>query len=374
MVPLPMDRRAPPMIVRKCRHTTSIHDLAVEILQHIFAYACTDGGYTGYSLSLVSRYCHDVVRPLRFHNVALFNTRQIESFADYVERNYHTSNQYRIYHLFLSTWHDGEAITRAKASHTSQHQPSHLGPSQPPSSCRPSEWSRTRDDLDKRLSAVLPRLLRAVAPDLRTLSLVHAWELRAIALPCPFPRLREFTSCGPFPRLPGADGALVLPPPCFPAARRVHVICGTVSLVPWAHHTPALTHLRLSDVTEMSSTLPYELQVALSFGPGNKQRAAVPRVFSELQHVRLQICSPAESEGSTAIANHEIFVETLQKAQVQCGAKLELMRHRRYRDGYWVERLRRDWMIRVTGEPDCWSAGEQREEGGETECLRYAAS
>ncbi|KAI9064878.1 hypothetical protein FKP32DRAFT_550474 [Trametes sanguinea] len=347
------------MIAHKRRRTTSIHDLAVEILQQIFAYACTDGGYTGYSLSLVSRYCYDVVQPLRLHNVALFSILQIESFADYVERECHSSSQYRVYHLFLSTWHDGERIAQTKASVTSQHHLNHLSPSQHPSSRRPSEWSRTRDDLDKRLSAVLPRLLRAVALDLRTLSLVHAWELRAVALPCPFPRLREFTSCGPFPRLPGSDGALSLPPPCFPAARRVHVICPTVSLVPWAHHTPALTHLRLSDVTDLASTLPYELQIALCFGAGNKRRSVVRPVFAELQQVRLQLRSPDESECSTTAANHEMFVERLRKAQVQCGAKLELVHRRRSCDGYWNERLRQDWMNGVVGESGGWMAGEQ---------------
>ncbi|TBU63281.1 hypothetical protein BD310DRAFT_809396, partial [Dichomitus squalens] len=48
---------------------TSIHHLPLELLENIFSYACTDGGHTGRSLSLVSRYFLDVVRPIRYGSV-----------------------------------------------------------------------------------------------------------------------------------------------------------------------------------------------------------------------------------------------------------------------------------------------------------------
>jgi hypothetical protein len=42
----------------------------VEIHAHIFQLACTDGGYTGRALSLVSKYFHDVSKPTKYYSVS----------------------------------------------------------------------------------------------------------------------------------------------------------------------------------------------------------------------------------------------------------------------------------------------------------------
>jgi len=42
----------------------------VEIYAHIFQLACMDGGYTGRALSLVSKYFHDVSKPLKYYSVS----------------------------------------------------------------------------------------------------------------------------------------------------------------------------------------------------------------------------------------------------------------------------------------------------------------
>ncbi|KAI0658516.1 hypothetical protein C8Q70DRAFT_173775 [Cubamyces menziesii] len=252
--------------------TASIHDLAVEVLEQIFAYACTDGGQTGYSLSLVSKYCYVVVRPLLLHNVALLSLKQIESFNAYLEREQRLSPHSRVYHLFVSTIRDGEQIARTRQLHRAQQQGR--------SSCPPQSW----DNLDKRLSVALPQLLRAVAPSLLTLSLVHSWELTPILLPRYLPCLREFTACGPIPRLPGwNDGrcSLALPAPCLPEVRRLHVVSETVSLVPWAHHAPRVRHLYLSRLTEKSTTLPWELQVVLDLLAAAFARSACGLMLNE---------------------------------------------------------------------------------------------
>ncbi|KAI0329561.1 hypothetical protein GY45DRAFT_859135 [Cubamyces sp. BRFM 1775] len=237
----------------------SIHDLAVEVLEKIFAYACTDGGRTGYSLSLVSKYCYAVVRPLLLHNIALHSLRQIESLTAYLEREQRLSPHSRVYHLFVSTTRDGEQVARTRQTRRAHQQSRSARP--------PQSW----DDLDKRLSVALPHLLRAVAPSLLTLALVLSWELSPVTLPRCLPCLREFTVCGPMLRLPGwNDGrsSLALPAPCLPAVRRLHIVSETVSLVPWAHHAPRVRQLQLSRVTEMSTTLPWELQVVLDPSAG----------------------------------------------------------------------------------------------------------
>jgi hypothetical protein len=52
-----------------------------EILSLIFSYACTDDGYTGRSLSLVSRYISDVSKPYKLQSVAVRGMWQVLEFA-----------------------------------------------------------------------------------------------------------------------------------------------------------------------------------------------------------------------------------------------------------------------------------------------------
>ncbi|OJT05594.1 hypothetical protein TRAPUB_3607 [Trametes pubescens] len=56
--------------------------LPPEILQRIFEFACTDGGHTGHSLSLVSKAIRETARTTRFHSVALAaSPRRLQTFV-----------------------------------------------------------------------------------------------------------------------------------------------------------------------------------------------------------------------------------------------------------------------------------------------------
>jgi hypothetical protein len=59
--------------------------LPPEIWQHIARFACTDGGYTGCVLSLVSREMRAITNPSRYHTLAFFNSRDIALFAAHLE-------------------------------------------------------------------------------------------------------------------------------------------------------------------------------------------------------------------------------------------------------------------------------------------------
>ena len=127
-----------------------------------------------------------------------------------------------------------------------------------------SVWMPIQETLNKELSHLLPFVLNAVARDLSTLSIVQSWEFGAIQLPESFPLLREFTFCGPPPIFPGGCVRLSLQPsPCFPSLRHLHIVCGNISTEFWVHHSPALTHLRLSDLNCGASTLADELRRSL---------------------------------------------------------------------------------------------------------------
>ncbi|KAI0087773.1 hypothetical protein BDY19DRAFT_222670 [Irpex rosettiformis] len=70
-----------------------------EVHWRIISYACTDDGYTGCSLSLVSRYIHQVSSPYRWQCVSLPGYDSVISFSRKLEK-VHTRRPIR--HLFLS--------------------------------------------------------------------------------------------------------------------------------------------------------------------------------------------------------------------------------------------------------------------------------
>ncbi|KAF7979722.1 hypothetical protein HWV62_41078 [Athelia sp. TMB] len=71
-----------------------------ELLHLIFSYACTDGGFTGRSLSAVSRHIHECSKPFNLQSVALHGTRQTLAFATALKKIPVHLRQVR--HLFIS--------------------------------------------------------------------------------------------------------------------------------------------------------------------------------------------------------------------------------------------------------------------------------
>ncbi|KAL1945755.1 hypothetical protein VTO73DRAFT_1757 [Trametes versicolor] len=79
--------------------------LPTETLQRIFEFACTDGGYTGHSLSLVSQAIREIARTTRFHSVALAaSPRRLQAFVRLYERECDPARGYkpRIQHLHVT--------------------------------------------------------------------------------------------------------------------------------------------------------------------------------------------------------------------------------------------------------------------------------
>lgn len=240
--------------------------LPVELLENIFSYACIDGGYTGRSLSLVSTHFREVALPVRFGSIALGSLRQIKSFLACLTRE-RAYTKVRVRHLFISTWRDGEDIVGIRTGRAPRSDILR-GPGSPDGP-RWSVWMPMQEALDRELSHLIPFILNTVAPDLYTLSIVHSWEFGAVQLPESFPLLREFTFCGPPPLFPGGCVRLRPPPsPCFTSLQHLHIVCGTVSIEFWLHHSPAVTHLRLSDLSCASGTLVEELRCSLGIPLG----------------------------------------------------------------------------------------------------------
>ncbi|PIL30388.1 hypothetical protein GSI_07573 [Ganoderma sinense ZZ0214-1] len=197
-----------------------------EILDLIFSEACVDDGFTGRSLSLVSKRIHDTSRRYTFQSIALYGPHRISSFAhvlDKADLKYHT-----IRHLYLADrsrfWVEGRPDQDKKRD-------------TPPARIRLlSRPSRPQD--------------RLPIPQMLTLLLFDKYDEQPLSDAISLPRLHELTVHDPsLARIPS-------PLPRCLSLRRLHVIFALGR--PWtaamSHLAPHLTHLRISGLG--SSPLP----------------------------------------------------------------------------------------------------------------------
>ncbi|TFK67717.1 hypothetical protein BDN72DRAFT_842730 [Pluteus cervinus] len=56
---------------------TPAHALPIEIWEEICGYACTDGGFTGRSLSCTSRSINQLTKRMKLYSLAIIRTRQL---------------------------------------------------------------------------------------------------------------------------------------------------------------------------------------------------------------------------------------------------------------------------------------------------------
>ncbi|PIL24375.1 hypothetical protein GSI_14128 [Ganoderma sinense ZZ0214-1] len=199
--------------------------LPVELLTPICFLACTDGGPTACSLSLVSRHIHAVCRPARFHSVAFSGPRVLTAVPHFLAR--------------LKEEHEDRK--RAEAASRVRHLFVSVLP--PLAESQTMVW--------KVYVFTVTTLLRAVASDVETLSLVFSpWgpgRTKPIELDVAFPRLSELTVSGASFSAPQLGSA-----PAFPALRRLHLVSGPCSHE-WTSLTPNVTHLRLSELPDLAA-------------------------------------------------------------------------------------------------------------------------
>ncbi|KDQ49220.1 hypothetical protein JAAARDRAFT_74749 [Jaapia argillacea MUCL 33604] len=94
-------------------HHPALSTCPPEILERIFKYACVDGGITGSSLSLVSRYIHNVSMGIRYQSIALDGLTQMRRFMCLLETI--PPNSARVRDLFLSCYDkDGAAAVETR--------------------------------------------------------------------------------------------------------------------------------------------------------------------------------------------------------------------------------------------------------------------
>ena len=102
-------------------HLSTMETLPIELVTRISFLACTDGGYTACSLSLVCRFVRIASRPARFYTVAFGDVSicpsRLKTFLS-VYREEEINNpdsHFKVQHLFMSTFPlKGGELTNAK--------------------------------------------------------------------------------------------------------------------------------------------------------------------------------------------------------------------------------------------------------------------
>jgi len=83
----------------------------IEVWNHIFTFACTDNGFTGRTLSLVSRYIHDTSKSAKLQSLSVTKPQQIHGLARLIAN---TPPKYRrIRHLFIASPNDDGDVLAA---------------------------------------------------------------------------------------------------------------------------------------------------------------------------------------------------------------------------------------------------------------------
>ncbi|TFK92243.1 hypothetical protein K466DRAFT_626631 [Polyporus arcularius HHB13444] len=213
--------------------------LPVELVTEVAFLACTDGGRTGCSLSLVSKRIRNAVYPARFHTVALASDPEAFSkFLDvYREQRHRLPNTNpHVRHLFLSLLPiEGEPIYRRPR------------PSLHNAIRAYEEHLRNLRDLGERHGAAVCALMQELAPDLETFTFIHGEWQNVPTVDCTFPRLRELTLVDGMPEFLSLDDSSQ---PMFPRLERLHAVeffhARPLNLCQFAQHASHLTHFRCS--------------------------------------------------------------------------------------------------------------------------------
>ncbi|EIW61162.1 uncharacterized protein TRAVEDRAFT_43987 [Trametes versicolor FP-101664 SS1] len=351
--------------------------LPLEVTQHIFALACTDGGRTGCSLSLTSKTIRTVARSTRFHSIFLdaFYAQRLSSFVSTYEKQCQPmcGARPRVKHLYLTLAVLGIPSEFAGSGTTA--------PIEVPGSV---PWS---------LPDGARALLRAVSADIISLVLQvfptsggrssAGSTADAPTLSCTFPSLRELTVFGTSD--PRSFFSGVSTPPIFPNLRRLHIIdTKTIygmlrkqRLEPWTTHAPKTTHLRVSNLSDLLGPggIPVELaaQIGVPVDRQHEEETPVrerwprsgewpPATHPHLRCVIIQPCNPP----SSGALRGELWRsycrsgEVLRKlAEYPAYVNLEIVVLTPPDEpgnlSWWTESMKMQWLDRIKGGPGCWA-------------------
>lgn len=226
-----------------------------EILSQIFSRACTDGGYTGRSLSAVSKYIHNTSKPYKYKSIGLHGVRKTSAFATLLgEISPDIPNG--ITHLFVSNNHESSTVeayseppgTASLAASLRRHASSVSGLMLGSKRRRRRQKSEADIRRDMGNIGAILKVLRVVAPTLQTLTICFISKSHTL------PFSDSATPNAPFPRLPALSELTLSYQAPVDGGFNYHFFCSSAS----AASFPSLKRLDIS-AQSMSHHLPQTL-------------------------------------------------------------------------------------------------------------------
>jgi hypothetical protein len=277
-----------------------------------------DDGSTGCSLSLVSRYIHNVSKPVRLQSVSIRHLDNLLAFAKVLETS--PPKLRRVRHLFFSTHDQSAGPDRRNYIHDTR-------------KLEDAHFSR-----ELLMLKVVTQILEAITPTIESLHVVFLHRRRHPLLPVTFPNLTELSIYGPCPQFWHGHRPQ-------PSLRRLHFTgtwCHARGLFRQVGHSaPLLTHLRVSgqqvefdvglapDVRGILPLQPTMKRVLIQLGP----------LIDCLEYNNLQLSCEAAVRLDNRIA--------ILKPKVQREHPLPVIEI--------IKLQEREWLERIDGGEGCWS-------------------
>lgn len=234
--------------------------LPAELWGSIAAHACTDGGYTGRALSLTCRYFHAVVKPMRFHSVAIVGARRLHLLAERMAcLPSATEPEPHIEHLFVSV-----ADTEAEPGPVS----------------REAVPNTVQDNYVAVMIRAAPHVRTLVVHDLPVADAAY-YRRRDVGSPPAALSLPHLNSISTKTPAQGPDGTLR---DFYPSLQRVHITQAQPGHDMWnslVRLAPRMTHLRLSGLVQDLQLAPF-LSTLLDIPP-SPARPDPPLLPGEMQ-------------------------------------------------------------------------------------------
>ncbi|KAM5534454.1 hypothetical protein V8D89_011921 [Ganoderma adspersum] len=302
----------------------------VSVLERIFMFACMDSGFTGASLSCVSKSVRHLSSTTRFHSVALCSgsAAQIKAF------------------LALFTTQRRFAVHKPTVTHLYVYSPFSKDLPGAPDALAKEE---------ARFMRHISSLMRLVAPHLETLCFVQCADtpnamdfIRPVSPPPTdddkliFPNLRElmFVGSGIVHRgtsVPADDLACQRDAPeVFPRLTHLQLVATVMELASWPALAPNLTHMRVTD---------------------HDQYGARQVIRSTLMHASRRVL------GRPLDLPRAYAPETVYMLMGVDGGPVRVLRCYEPRvvraESDWEEVMKREWRERIGGGLGCWAAVER---------------
>lgn len=314
--------------------------LPPEMLHIVCGYACTDAGFTARSLSLVSKYIHNVTQPFRYQTIVVSGSRQILKLSSMLYKI--PSNQRYIRRCAISE--SPIHIHRGRVMH---HKTSS------PSTAPMDDTSRTQ---------AIHNILHAIADTVETLYISSQTAIPDEPLMI-FPRLEELTSSG-FPLQSQNPSGRQLEDSIFAPClrlRRLHFtrkfqvqVTGQL-LDDIGNLAPSLEYLRFSQMRQ----LPFRReQLKVALGISKPQCSGIVPQPITLQSVFFQPVRPVAGRDfryAHRADSHAYFMRGIQRLNKQPDDRVVLLKPLDLREPAYQLHCFEEWWDSCWGGDGCWS-------------------